>query len=156
MVLTSNDVIFDEFIGNEEAYIMLCEKNELNTALMSVLNNPLVPPHMIYVIDIPEKNYKNTFLIEFTLFGFRIADESSKQMIAYNSITKNISTDYVDIDAELIRGLAALAFAHLESKIKQHIFIYEIVNSPRFNEFIHSCLVYISNSKRENSYLPKL
>ena len=144
-----------EMIGSEEEYLLLYDRKEHDPAVLAILKKPLIAPSIVYIIDLPSQGYKHTFKVDFSLFGFRIIDEEDGRVLAYNVYTKNIATDCGYIDAEFLRGMAAIVFTHLESKIDKRVFIYDIIHSPRFNEYLHSCLVYIATWRVENGFIPQ-
>ena len=144
-----------EHIESEEEYLLLCDRKEHNSSLLSLLKKQLVAPNFVYIIDLPKQNYKHAFRIDFTLFGFRIVDEEDGCVVAYNIYTNNIATDCGYVDAEFLRGMAAIVFSHLESKIDKRLFIYDLIHSPRFNEYLHSCLIYLAKWRMENGFIPQ-
>ena len=146
---------FTQNIQTEEEYFMLCENKEINPTMLAIFSKTLVTPQIVYLIDLPDQNYKNSFTIEFSLFGFKIINESTHTVDAYNVFTKNLALDCAHIDVEFLRGLACIAFSHLESRIGKHIFIYEIIMSPRFNEYLRSCLMYIIQWRIDNGFQPQ-
>lgn len=153
--MTSTSVTIYERIQSEEDYLMLCENKEMNPTVLAVLTKTLVAPTITYLIDLPNQSYKHSFTIEFSLFGFRIIDDESHLVNAYNVFTKNLALDCAHIDVEFLRGLACMALSHLESKIEKHIFIYEIIMSPRFNEYLRSCMMYIIQWRIDNGFQPQ-
>lgn len=135
---SSAGVVASEVISHEEAIFLVCDGHEQAELLqigVSISHNP----HATITLDIPEDYYQRSFILEFGDFGFIVKSVDDNRVLAYNTFNKHLGRDFDDIDIEFIRGLAAMALIQLEYRINHKAYIYDVIFSPHFTEFLHRC-----------------
>lgn len=139
-----------EQISQEEAQAFLYKANELKNEVVCIqytTKKPKGAPSIKLSIDVPNAPISRAFNLEFTLFGFNVANVNNNGINAYSIFNKNLALDFPVVDIEFLRGLAALALTNLETKLNQHIDISDMIYSPRFTEYLYNCMEFISMSK---------
>lgn len=144
----NDSAIAVEEIVHEEALCLICDEREQKKLLqigISVPNNPSVS----ITLDIPEDYFRQSYTLEICEYGFVVKSQDKEETLAYNTYNKNLAKDFNDIDIEFIRGLAALALIQLEYRISHKAYIYDVIFSPQFTEFLHKCKEWLSSKKHK-------
>ena len=149
-VTDTNDLVATEEVTHEEAIFLVCDQREQSRLLQIGVSAPSNPCVSI-TLEIPEDYFQQSYILEFGEFGFVVKSHDKKQTLAYNTFNKHLGKDFVDLDIEFIRGLASMALIQLEYRINHKAFIYDVIFSPQFTEFLHKCKEWLHGRKRKRN-----
>lgn len=145
---SNKSVVAVEEIMHEEALCLICDEREQKKLLqigISVPNNPFIS----ITLDIPEDYFRQSYALEFCEYGFVVKSQDKEETLAYNTYNRNLAKDFEDVDIEFIRGLAAMALIQLEYRINHKAYIYDVIFSPQFTEFLHKCREWLISRKHK-------